>query len=92
MIADITTRLENNNMTQTVAAVAAKVTGLSAAGTGVLAATLDVPQLLGYTAAQWQLIGVVAGIITGTGGLITMITFNILNYRLKAARARLDDD
>ena len=92
MIADITTRLENNNMTQTVAAVAAKVTGVSAAGTSVLAATLDVPQLLGYTVEQWQLIGIITGIVTGSGGLITMIIFNILNYRLKALRAQAEDD
>lgn len=83
MLAATENRLDNN-MSETVAAVAAKVTGVSAAGTSVLAVTLDVPRLLGYTVEQWQLIGLVTGIATGIGGLLIMIIFNILNYRLKA--------
>lgn len=91
MLTDIHNRLENNNMTETVAAVAAKVTGVSAAGTSVLAATLDVPHLLGYTVEEWQIIGIITGVITGSGGLLVMTIFNILNYRLKASRINAQD-
>jgi hypothetical protein len=77
---------EKNNMTQTVAAIAAKVTGVSAASTVTLAATLDMPHMFGYTVEQWQIIGIITGIVMGAGGLITTILFHWLNYRLKAKR------
>lgn len=70
-------------MAQTVAAVAGKITGVSAAGTVTLAATLDVPHLLGYTVEQWQIIGIITGMVIGGAGLCVTILFHWLNYKLK---------
>lgn len=92
MWAETLNKTDNNNMTQTVAAVASKVTGVSAAGTVTLAATLDVPHLLGYTVEQWQIIGIITGIIMGAGGLIVTALFHWLNYRLKVRRLLEDSD
>jgi hypothetical protein len=86
MLADTINQQDNNNMTQTVAAVAGKITGVSAASTVTLAATLDVPQLLGYTVEQWQIIGIITGMVIGGMGLGVTILFHWLNYKLKTSR------
>ena len=65
-----------------ITAVAGKVTGVSAAGTVTLAATLDM-HLLGYTVDQWQIIGIITGIVMGIAGLVVTVTFQYLNYRLQ---------
>ena len=83
---------EKKNMTEAVAALAAKVTGVSAASTVTLAATLDIPHMFGYTVEQWQIIGIITGIVMGAGGLTTTILFQWLNYRLKALRRSAVDD
>ena len=89
MLVETINRLENNNMTQTVAAYAAKVTGVSAAGTAGIAATMDVPRLLGYSADEWQIIGIITGIVIGAGGLMTTILFHYLNYRLHLRKVQI---
>lgn len=87
MFHDLLQRLDNNNMAQTVAATAAKVTGGASAATIGLSAGLDVPRLLGYTVDEWQIIGVMTGIVIGFGGLMISATFHFLNYRLARRKA-----
>lgn len=84
-------RLDHNNMAQSIAAVASKVTGVAATATAGLAVTLDVPKLLGYTVEEWQIIGIITGMVVGFGGLFITTLFHFLNYRLNLKKSRVDD-